>query len=188
VKKKPAAKRKVATKKKPRKKIEKLDEHGLTLKQREIADLYRGGGDALRGNAKLCYWAIHPRAKESTAETEGPKIIRKPQIQAYLKVKSQEIAEKCDIDAAWILRQSIAVHERCMQTKPVLDRKGDPVMVTIESPDGEDVEMVPAFTFDAAGANKALELAGKNVNVQAFEKDTVAVGLTIVLTDKDSQA
>lgn len=182
---------KASPKKKAKRKpiTKKVDEYGLSLKEREFADLYRGGHDAVRGNAKRCYMQIHPRSKERTAETEGAKLLRKPEIVAYLKVMSEEVSEECGINAKWVLNQAVAVHERCMQARPVLDRKGEPVMVRVESEDGKsEVEFVPAYTFDASGANKSLELVGRHVDVRAFEKDEVAVGLTVTIEGKDSQA
>ena len=58
----------------------------ISLKERQFADLYMGGPDHLRGNAAACYRELHPRCKPSTAETEGPKTLRKPQVKGYLEI------------------------------------------------------------------------------------------------------
>jgi len=178
--KKAVTKKRVVEKKAPIKKRAvkpvELDDYGLNHKEREFADLYRGGDKEVRGNAKRSYMRVHPRVKERTAETEGAKLLRKPEIDSYLRMKSKEIADKCDIDAEWVLRQAVAVHERCMQASPVLDRKGEQVYV--DTPEGD---MVPAFTFDAPGANKSLEIVGKHVDVQAFKEkvDVTSNGKTL---------
>jgi len=67
----------------------------------------------------------------------------------------REIAEKeFKIDARWVLDQSVKVYNRCMQEEAILV-KGKPT--------GE-------FKFEAAGANKAVELIGKNISVNAFSE------------------
>lgn len=50
------------------------------------------------------------------------------------------------------------IAERCLQVAPVLDRKGNQVMVG--TPNGG---IAPVFTFDSAGANRATELVGKHL-------------------------
>jgi len=47
-----------------------------------------------------------------------------------------------------------------MQAEPVLDRRGEPVYV--ETPTGE---LAPAYTFQAAPANRSLELIGKHLGL-----------------------
>lgn len=47
-----------------------------------------------------------------------------------------------------------------MQAEQVTDKSGNPVLVQTENGD-----MVPAYGFNAAGANKALELLGRNLGM-----------------------
>lgn len=63
--------------------------------------------------------------------------------------------EELNIDAAWVLKQAVKVHERCMQAEPVMSQ-GEPT--------GE-------FKFEAAGANKSLEIIGKLTSVAAFTEN-----------------
>jgi phage terminase small subunit len=99
-----------------------------------------------------------------TAGVIGLENLGKPLIQARLAELMKERSERVKIDADWVLRQAVKVHERCMQAEPVTDREGNAT--------GE-------FKFEASGANKALELVGKHVNVQAFlDKSKVEHALT----------
>ncbi|MEN8130923.1 MAG: hypothetical protein ABFS45_12170 [Pseudomonadota bacterium] len=66
----------------------------------------------------------------------------------------KRVAERAEVDAAWVLKQQVRVYERCMQDVPVLDKEGNPT--------GE-------FKFDANGANRALELIGRHRSVSAFK-------------------
>ena len=68
---------------------------------------------------------------------------------------AEKVIEKAAIDKAWVLKQAAKVHERCMQEEPVRDAQGNPT--------GE-------YKFEHAGANKALEIIGKHVDVQAFKE------------------
>jgi hypothetical protein len=173
--------KKAPIKRKPRLEV---DEYGLNHKEHEFADHWRGGVDEVRGNAKRSYMKVYPRASEKTAEVEGSKLLRLPKIDSYLRMKADDLSEKADINAEWVLNQAVKVHEMCMQVSPVLNRKGE--QIYIETPDGEEV---PAFTFNAVGANKSLELVGKHVSVKAFEGDKdKGVNITVVIEDKDSQA
>ncbi len=58
------------------------------------------------------------------------------------------------------MRLLVQVVERCLQAVAVVDRKGEPVMT--ETPEGE---MGAAYTFQAMGAIRALELLGKHLNL-----------------------
>lgn len=81
------------------------DEHGLTAAEREFVDLYRSGPDEVRNNAARCYKKLHPRCKKSTAETNGPAILRKTHVKAYLALKAQEASEAADLTAERILKE-----------------------------------------------------------------------------------
>lgn len=107
--------------------------------------------------------AIRAGYSEKTARQIGTENIAKPVIQERLSELMRERSEKTKIDAEWVLRQAVKVHDRCMQAEPVIVN-GEPT--------GE-------FKFEAAGANKSLELIGKHVNVQAFlDKKETKVTLT----------
>ena len=85
----------------------------------------------------------------------GYENLKKPHIAAAIQEAFTQRIERTKIDADYVLRQAVKVHERCMQAVPVLDKKGCPT--------GE-------YRFDAAGACRALELIGKHVDIQAFKE------------------
>lgn len=94
---------------KPKKHYHARDEYGLTLKEREFADLYRSGPDEVRGSAKRCYKKIHPRCKDSTAETNGPAILRKTQVSGYLQTKAKKAMEVADLTQERVLLEIMRV-------------------------------------------------------------------------------
>lgn len=167
-KKKAVAKKKVATKKKVA---------SLTSKQQLFVDEFlkdRNGKQA----------AIRAKYSPNTAESQASRLLSNAKVAKAIAEAVEKRSKATGIDADWVLKQAVAVHERCMQISPVLDRKGKQIYV--DTPDGD---IAPAFTFDAPGANKSLEIVGKHVNVQAF-KDRVEHSGKIDLsgkTDKELQ-
>lgn len=71
-------------------------------------------------------------------------------ISAEIERISKKVEEKTEITAEWILSSLRDVAERCMTAVPVMEKV-----------DGEWVE-TGEYRFDSGGANKALELLGKN--------------------------
>jgi phage terminase small subunit len=98
--------------------------------------------------------AIRAGYSEKTARAIATENLAKPNIQDRITELRAEREERLKIDADWVLRQAVKVHERCMQAEPVIIG-GEPT--------GE-------YKFDSSGANKALELVGKHVNVQAWKE------------------
>lgn len=79
-----------------------------------------------------------------------------------LAVKARDIAEaEFKIDATWVLKQAVEVHNRCMASAKVFSRAGEPVL---------DDDGNPVYAFQHVGANKSLELIGKHISVNAFSE------------------
>lgn len=101
---------------------------------------------------------ITPKVKDA-AESIGMsydyarKVVTKPHVIQALQESHKRISERAEIDAAFVLRGSVEVFERCMQREPVLDKDGNQIGI---------------FRFDSAGANRALEGIGKHKAVNAF--------------------
>ena len=111
--------------------------------------------------------AIRAGYSEKTANRIGPELLTKPAVQSAVAQAQTDRSERTKIDADYVLRQAVKLHERCMQEiEPFTDRKGQQVY---------DNNGNPLYVFNAAGAAKALELVGKHVSVQAF-RDQVGVG------------
>jgi len=77
----------------------------------------------------------------------------KEELQKQLEARSQRVL----VDADYVLGSLKEVAERCMQAKPVMVKRGKEVVQKVDE-DGEGV-----WEFDSAGANRALELLGKNL-------------------------
>lgn len=110
--------------------------------------------------------AIRAGYSPASAGGQGSRLLKRAHVAARIAELMDERNQATKIDAQWVLERLVELHGRCMQeVKPALDRKGKQLT---------DDSGAPLFTFNAAAANKALELIGKHVDVSAFE-DRVAV-------------
>lgn len=110
------------------------------------------------GNATQA--AIIAGYSEKSARRIGTRLSTDAHIRTELDRRRAEVIakveKKTEVTKEWITASLKTVAERCMQAAPVLDRKGEPVLT--ETPNGT---LAVAFEFNSAGANRALELLGK---------------------------
>ena len=101
-------------------------------------------------NSKAKPETIHVRA--SNFHSISKVQVRIKELSAQVKAIAEE---EFKIDAAWVLKQAQKVYLRCMQEEEItIKGRGT----------GE-------FKFEAAGANKSLEIIGKHIDVQAFNEN-----------------
>ena len=106
------------------------------------------------------------RAGYAQPNKQGPRMLVNVGIAAAIRKAMDERSERTGIDQDWVLNNLRSITERCMQVEPVTDSKGDPVLV--ENAAGG---IVPAFTFNSMGANRALELIGKHLGMFVERKE-----------------
>lgn len=110
--------------------------------------------------------AIRAGYSEKTARAIGCENLTKPDIQLRIAELNQERMERVQIDADYVLRQAVKLHERCMQeVEPITDRRGEEV---------KDEQGRKVYGFDAKGAAAALKLVGEHITVQAFKTNVKA--------------
>lgn len=110
--------------------------------------------------------AIRAGYSEKTARAIGCENLTKPDIQQRISELNHERMERVQIDADYVLRQAVKLHERCMQeVEPLTDRRGEEIT---------DEQGKTIFGFDAKGAVAALKLIGEHVTVQAFKQQTIS--------------
>jgi len=125
----------------------------LTLKQQRFADEYLCDLNATQA-------AIRAGYSSKTAEWIGPQLLGKTHVAAAIAERIKARQERTQVSQDYVLAIIIETIERCRQASPVLDRRGEPVMV--ERPGGT---MAPAFVFDAKNVLKGCELLGKHVGL-----------------------
>ena len=118
---------------------------------------------------------------DDTAHSQGSRLLQNVEIKALIAKLSADVQKEAKIDAAYVLRQAVKLHERCMQEL-------DPVMV--RGPDGPEQEVTedgrPIYKFDSTGAKGALDLIGKHVDVQAW-KDKLELSGNVNIAERVTQ-
>jgi phage terminase small subunit len=104
--------------------------------------------------------AIRAGYSEKTAGQVGFENLKKPEIVKAIQKGVQKREDRIEIRQDYVLKGIVSVIERCMQAEPVKSRNGRPVLT--ENVDGE---MVPAYTFNSAGALRGCELLGKHLGM-----------------------
>lgn len=122
------------------------------------------------GNATQAYLDAGYQCSRSTAEKVASRLLRHAGVAAAVARARETAAKAAECNAEWVLRKLREVAERCMTAEPVLDREGNPT--------GE-------YTFNAAGANRALELIGKQ---QGMFVDRVRISEEAELDDDELNA
>jgi len=144
--------------------------------RQETAVSYIAGGYS---NGTAAYLAACKKLKKKPSknpETSASEILSYPNVTDFIDSIKLVAAQDVRIDAAWVLKQAVEVHHRCMTAVKVKTRSGEPVF---------DDDGNPVYSFEHSGANKALEIIGKHVDVQAFNDKLTVESEIIVRTTLD---
>ena len=121
----------------------------LTPKQQRFVEEYLVDLNATQA-------AIRAGYSRNSARQMGAENLTKPVIAAAVAEAKRERSVATKIDAEWVLRQAVELHQRCMgEIRPVRNPK------TGKQQYDDDGNAL--FKFNAAAANRALELVGKHV-------------------------
>lgn len=104
--------------------------------------------------------AIRAGYSKKTAEDIGRQLLRKPPVAEAIKEAMDIRAQRTEVTADYVINTIVETIERCRQSAPVLDRKGEQVLT--ETPDGS---LAKAYVFDSKGVLKGCELLGKHLNL-----------------------
>ena len=127
----------------------------LTARQERFVDEYLVDLNATQAAIRAGYSA-------RSAHVEGSRLLTNAEVAAAISAAKRERSEATKIDAEYVLRKLHQIVERCLQeVKPALHAKTRLPM--------KDKEGNALYTFNAAGANQALALLGKHVDIRAFE-------------------
>ncbi len=133
-----------------------MNKRKLTPKQQRFIDEYLIDLNATQSAIRAGY---SPR----TARAIACENLAKPDIQEAIAEAKRARSEATKIDAEWVLKQAVELHQRCMQEiKPALHPKSRRQL--------KDDSGNLLFTFNAAAANRALELVGKHVDIEPYPR------------------
>lgn len=124
----------------------------LTPKQQAFVDEYLIDLNATQAALRAGY-------SEDTAGAIGRENLQKPTVKAAITAALAVRAQKTKLSAEYVITSLLEVAERCMERAPVMVRRGRE-MVQMVDEEGRHV-----WLFDSRGANRALELLGKNLKL-----------------------
>ncbi|RLA58379.1 MAG: hypothetical protein DRR04_11090, partial [Gammaproteobacteria bacterium] len=107
--------------------------------------------------------------KDSTAATEGPALLRKPQVQTYLEQQGEKVAERAEINAQWVLEEAVRLYRMAIGEIHAIQER----IVEKQYEDGStycETERYELCNTDLRAALRALEMIGKHIAVQAFSQ------------------
>jgi phage terminase small subunit len=90
------------------------------------------------------------KMKDKTIDENASRLANDSKVKARLRELTEEFKNRNMLTVEWVLNNLKEVTERCLQQEPVKDRQGNET--------GE-------YTFQANGANRALELIGKHLGM-----------------------
>lgn len=101
--------------------------------------------------------AIKAGYAEASSDVQAAKIMKCPKVKLVIDWAMAQACEEVGATAEYVIENITKVVERCMQREPVLNSKGEHQLTELE--DGSEAL---AYTFNANGALKGLELLGKH--------------------------
>ncbi|WP_312630967.1 terminase small subunit [Pantoea piersonii] len=108
--------------------------------------------------------AIRAGYSDGSARNQAHRLMTNDDILQRIAELNQDRLKRTNIDADYVLRQAVKLHERCMQeVEPLTDRRGEQIT---------DEQGRTVYGFDAKGAVASLKLIGDHITVQAFKQQT----------------
>lgn len=127
----------------------------LTAKQEKFCEEYMIDLNATQA-------AIRAGYSEHTASEIGYENLSKPQIGERIAEVKAERSARTLVNADYVIRGLLKVHERCMQEEAVMAFNHD----------SKVMEETGEFKFEHSGANKSLELLGKHLGLFVDKSET----------------
>lgn len=115
-------------------------------------------------NGRAAYQAINPRCKETSAMTKAWQLLRKVEVQAYIRVLKEQLKKETMVSLEQMIQAQQDIYVDSVKQVNILDFKGNPTGQTKMA--------------DAKAANDALKNMGKwlgyentnqNININADE-------------------
>lgn len=106
-----------------------------------------------------------------TANEQGSRLLANVSVRSAIQAAMKERSRRTEVDADYVLRTIVETVERCKQAQPVLNRKGEPVMV--ETAEGQ---WAPAYEFDSMAVLRGAELLGKHLKLFTDKTELTGAG------------
>ena len=121
---------------------------------------------------------------ERTAESQGSRLLSNVKVAAAIQSAMDDRSARTGITQDYVLDTIKETIDRCRQVEPVLDKKGNQIMVKTRNGD-----LMPAFVFDSNAVLKGCELLGRNLklwkDVGSKDNPEYIVPVEVVFGDED---
>lgn len=97
--------------------------------------------------------AIRAGYSEKTAYSIGQRLLKNVEIKALIEEEQKKVAEKTGLSAEWVVVELMDLVRICKAAVPVMRKEGKELVETGE------------YKIDSFGANKALELLGRHLDM-----------------------
>lgn len=115
--------------------------------------------------------AIRAGYAANSAKVTGSRLLAKANVSARIVQLQTETAEKLNLTHEWVLSKLVTVAQRSMQAEPVKEWDYD----------AKELVETGEYEFDSRGANQALQLIGKHLQMFDKKDDTSTEPIRIVL-------
>lgn len=126
-----------------------IDEYGLTIKRRKFADYYLENPN----NQAEAYRKAGYSGDDNTCRVEASKLLKNPNIIAYIELKQRELSDKTSVTKEYIIEKAKKVLEMSLKEVPVMRFNYDT----------KELEETGEYQFDSKGANGALKILGDTI-------------------------
>lgn len=133
------------------------NDNGLTIKQQKFADLIREG----KLTQAECYRNAGYSGNDDTCRVEASKLLKNPNISAYIEKMQEEVREKTTVTVEYIVENAKRVLEKSMQDVPVMKFNYET----------KEMEETGEYQFDSKGANGALKILGDTIGAFKEKKE-----------------
>lgn len=150
----------------------------------QVIDAYLAGPSDVRFRRWRAYQYVRG-CKEESAKCNATRLWRDPSFRWLLSERQEELKRKTEVNAEYILQEAIEQYRRLIGEVAIPEEK------LIELDDGEyAVVEVESRQYLPQQALRALELAGRNVLVQAFQDNvkTEVIDSTEILRERQRKA
>jgi phage terminase small subunit len=104
--------------------------------------------------------AIRAGYSENTAQQMGSENLSKPVIKEAIEKAQTMRLKRLAVTQDYVLSTIVDTIERCKQSAPVLDRKGNKVLI-----ENDEGEMAVAYVYEPMAVLKGSELLGKHLSL-----------------------
>lgn len=155
----------------------------LTPKQRLFVKEY-----IIDKNATRAYKAAYNKdLDDNVAAAAGVRLLRNVKVAEEIDKTLTKIEKKCELSATWVLNNLKEVTERCLQKVPVMYYDKEDKCMKQEMMEDENGIDQGVWTFNANGANRALELIGKHLGLFTEKIESTNTNINAEVTEEEKQ-